>query len=132
MASLAKLKTTGSRAQDKILQNILLAVHQSKFLLEAQEDYVWEDEFGLEYDVEEFYGEYEVGKTSLGVTIRKRKKMAGLASRYYIEVETDDETFEVGGEYGARAWKYMAYQLDNKDERIDESKLDALAKLMEL
>lgn len=130
--SLAKLKSTGKKSQDTILRNILLAVHQSKFILEPQDDYVWEDEFGIEFDVEEFFGEYEVASMSLGVTIRKRKKMAGLAARYYIEIETDHDVFEAGGEYGARAWKYMQFQLDNKADVIDETKLDELAKLMEM
>lgn len=107
-----------------------MAVHSSEFILKDEEDYVWDDEYGIEFDVSEYYGEYNVGETSLGVTIRRRKKLAGLAARYYIEVETDTDTFEVGGEYGARAWKFMQYQLNNKDERVCETKLDDLAKLM--
>ena len=107
-----------------------MAIHNREFTLERLEDYIREDEYGIESDTKEYYGEYNEGKTSLGVTIRYGKKMSGLAGRYKIEVETDFNTIEGNAEYSACAWKRVEYQMTRKDEKVDEESLNGLIELM--
>ncbi len=130
--SLTKLKTNGNEQTDKILQDIIMAIHNSNFELERQEDYIREDEYGIEFDTQEYYGEYEVGETSIGVTVRYCKKISGLAGRYQIEAETDLNVLMGNAEYSACAWSRVKYQLEHKHEKIDESTLNKLVDMMGL
>jgi hypothetical protein len=128
--SLTKLKSNGNDQTDKILQDIIMAIHNCDFELERLEDYIREDEYGIESDTKEYYGEYKVGETTLGVTIRYGKKMSGLAGRYKIEVETDFNMIEGNAEYSAAAWRRVEYQMAHKSEKIDEGSLNNLINLM--
>lgn len=119
--SLTKLKSTGSIAQDKLLQRLLWAIHNNEFELTQDEPSMYEDDAGIEFDCESFYGEFK----SIGITIKQLKKYGAIYPRYYIQVETDDDTFEAGGEYGAKAWK-LASQVKTPQHKVDEDKLLAL------
>ena len=116
--SLTKLKTTGIVAQDKVLQRDLWAIHKKEFKLEQQEDSIVDDEDGIEFECSEYYGEWK----SLGVTIKHLKKPMAIVGRYYIHIETDTESFEVGGEYGAKAWK-LATKVEKTKPQVDENAL---------
>jgi hypothetical protein len=120
--SLDRLKSTGSHAKDQLLKRIIWALHQNEFELESQEESMEEDEYGIEFDCTSYYGEFK----TLGITLKHLKKPMAIYGRYVIEVETDEDNFNVGGEFGAKAWKVYQAALKKVKPKVDEDHLLAL------
>ena len=123
--SLKKLKSSGSEAKDKFLQRVIWAIHKQEFKLHKEEDSIEEDEYGIEFECSAYYGDFK----SIGVTIKQLKKPNGIYPRYYIQIETDEDSFEVGGEYGAKAWKVTTKATIAKEEINEDKLLDLLNEL---
>lgn len=120
--TLAKLKSTGSEPQDQLLQRIIWAIHMNEFDLGEQEESIEEDEYGIEFDCTSHYGEFK----SIGVTIKLLKKPLGIVGRYAIFIETDEEAFTVGGEYGRRAWNVYQNRIKKQTPKVNEQHLLSL------